>query len=105
MLRPLLFGPGPSDSFLGHVVPEAMKHLVWWDTSLLLNEFLECLTVPYRIAVPLNARTLKQIHLPAARRNSPNGIYEFRFFDRGLFPISRIKPVYKSASLKLIDER
>ena len=41
----------------------------------------------------------------AARRNSPNGIYEFRSFDRGLFIISRIKPVYKSASLKLIDER
>ena len=41
----------------------------------------------------------------AARRNSPNGIYEFRSFDRGLFIISRIKPVYKSVSLKLIDER
>ena len=41
----------------------------------------------------------------AARRNSPNGIYEFRSFDRGLFIISRIKPIYKSASLKLIDER
>ena len=55
----LFFGPGPSDPFPVHVVPKAMKHLVWWDTSLLLNEFLECLTVPYRIGVP-HARTLRR---------------------------------------------
>ena len=30
---------------------------------------------------------------------------EFRSSDRGLFPISCIKPVYESASLKFIDER
>jgi hypothetical protein len=53
------FWPGPSDSFPGHAVPEAMKHLVWWDTSLLLNEFLNCPAVPYRIGVPPNNHTSK----------------------------------------------
>jgi hypothetical protein len=33
------------------------------------------------------------------------GITEFRSSDRCLFAISRIKPVYKSTSLKFIDER
>ncbi len=32
-------------------------HLIWWDTSLLLNEFLKCPAVLYRIAVPLNDHT------------------------------------------------
>jgi hypothetical protein len=35
----------------------------------------------------------------------PSGIYEFRSSDRSLFSISRVKPVYESASLKFIDER
>lgn len=41
----------------------------------------------------------------ASSQDSRIGIAESRSSDRGLFPISRIKPVYESASLKFVDER